>query len=220
MKKSVLATIVICVIGLSACRSAPPPVQRSKEVLKKATVPEIGVLNKAGIGEELLMSGMARSVELLVIPSDQIVGDVVIRRGKYAKIGHGAEYRNFRVSVLDKDRSKPGRQGSVYLFSKDAGTKLMCVSRNSCAEADFTTEEVTDFQRAASQQTLIYSGRIGNRITLGYREFNRDMARPAFNNDVAYDLNESRILGYKGARIEVIEASNTEITYKVLSDFN
>lgn len=69
------------------------------------------------------------------------------------------------------------------------------------------------------QQTLIYSGRIGDRITLGYREFSNSLARPAFNNDVEYDLNESKIVGYKGARVEVIEATNQEITYKVLSNF-
>lgn len=69
------------------------------------------------------------------------------------------------------------------------------------------------------QQTLIYSGRIGDRITLGYREFSNNMARPAFNNDVEYDLNESKIVGYKGARVEVIKATNQEIKYKVLSNF-
>lgn len=220
MRKYVLALFGVCIITLSACRSAPPPVQRPKEVLKKATIPELGVTTKAGIGENLLTSGMAHSVELLVIPTDQAVGEFVLRKGRYPKISHGAEYRNFRVTLLDKDKSKSARQGSIYLFAKDAGTRRLCVSRNSCAEADFTTEEKTDFKRAAFQQTLIYSGKIGSRITLGYREFSQDMARPAFNNDVAYDLNESRILGYKGARIEVIEATNTEISYKVISDFN
>jgi hypothetical protein len=34
------------------------------------------------------------------------------------------------------------------------------------------------------------------------------MARPAFNNDVEYDLSESKLIGYKGAQFEVIEASN------------
>lgn len=69
------------------------------------------------------------------------------------------------------------------------------------------------------QQTLIYSGKIGNRITIGYRESSGSMARPAFSNDVSYDLSESRIVGYKGARLEVIDATNTEITYKVLNGF-
>lgn len=69
------------------------------------------------------------------------------------------------------------------------------------------------------QQTLIYSGKVGNRVRLGYREFSNSIARPAFNNDVEYDLDQSKILGYKGARIEVIEATNDHITYKLLQNF-
>jgi len=58
-----------------------------------------------------------------------------------------------------------------------------------------------------------------NRIALGYREFSGDIARLAFSNELSYDLSESAILGYKGARIEIIKATNTELTYKVISGF-
>jgi len=70
------------------------------------------------------------------------------------------------------------------------------------------------------QQILIYSGKVGDKIKLGYREFSNNTARPAFNNDVEYDLSESRIIGYKRARIEVIEATNRYIKYKVIKNFN
>jgi hypothetical protein len=46
------------------------------------------------------------------------------------------------------------------------------------------------------------------------------MARPAFNNNVEYDLSESMLIGYKGAKIEVIEANNQYIKYKVIQNFN
>jgi hypothetical protein len=70
------------------------------------------------------------------------------------------------------------------------------------------------------QQTLIYSGKIGNKIKIGYREFSNNQARPAFNNDVDYDLDESKTIGYKGARIEIIEATNEFVKFKVLQNFN
>lgn len=219
MNKRLLGVTLLCVFSVSACRS-PKPVQQPKMMVRKATLPEVGATAKAGVGENLLISGLARTTEILIIPTEQTIGEAVIRAGKYPKMAHGSEYRSFRVPLANKDNAKSARQGNLYLFEKDVGTRVMCVSRTSCAEVDYRTEEQTDFQRAISQQTLIYSGRIGNRITLGYREFNSDMARPAFNNDVTYDLSDSKILGYKGARIEVLNASNTEITYKVLSDFN
>lgn len=70
------------------------------------------------------------------------------------------------------------------------------------------------------QQTLLYSGRIGNKINISYREFSNSTARPAFNNDVEYDLSESMTIGYKGAEIEIIEATNRIIKYKVIRNFN
>ena len=72
----------------------------------------------------------------------------------------------------------------------------------------------------AFQQTLIYSGKSGSNILIGYREFSNNMARPAFNNDVSYDLDESTDIGYKGARLEILKATNQYIEYKVISNFN
>ncbi|MFM5853573.1 hypothetical protein ACET6I_20865, partial [Aeromonas veronii] len=38
------------------------------------------------------------------------------------------------------------------------------------------------------------------------REFSGDLARPAFNSDVKYDLSKSNVVGYKGAMLEIIKA--------------
>ena len=45
------------------------------------------------------------------------------------------------------------------------------------------------------------------------------MARGAFTQEVQYDLNESNIIGFKGARLEVIEATNRNITYRLIENF-
>ena len=70
------------------------------------------------------------------------------------------------------------------------------------------------------QQTLIYSGKLGNKIKIGYREFSNNQARPAFNNDVEYDLSESAVIGYKGARLEIVGATNETIKYRVIQNCN
>jgi hypothetical protein len=69
------------------------------------------------------------------------------------------------------------------------------------------------------QQTLIYSGKVGNKVNIGYREFSGNMARPAFSNNVEYDLSESSLIGYKGAKLEVIEANNQFVRYRVIDSF-
>jgi hypothetical protein len=69
------------------------------------------------------------------------------------------------------------------------------------------------------QQELIYNGKVGSNVKFMYREISNDLMRPAFSQEVQYDLNESKTLGFKGVRIEVVEATNTHLKYKVLSSF-
>jgi hypothetical protein len=69
------------------------------------------------------------------------------------------------------------------------------------------------------QQALIYNGRIGNRILLSYRESSGAPTRTEFKNNAEYDLNASRVIAYKEARIEVIEATNEYLKYRVLQNF-
>ena len=72
----------------------------------------------------------------------------------------------------------------------------------------------------AVQPTLIYLGRIDNKINIGYREFMNNQARPAFSNDAEYDLGESYTIGYKGAKLEILEATNEFIKFVVIRNFN
>ena len=69
------------------------------------------------------------------------------------------------------------------------------------------------------KQELIYNGRLGDGLKFIYREFSGDMARPAFTQDIQYDLNASNIIGFKNVKLEVISATNTVIKYKVISNF-
>lgn len=46
------------------------------------------------------------------------------------------------------------------------------------------------------------------------------MARPAYSQDLQYDLSEGNIVGIKGLRLEVIKVTNTNIEYKILNSFH
>ena len=76
-----------------------------------------------------------------------------------------------------------------------------------------------DLRVPGFKQDLIYNGRVGDSAGFIYREFVRDMARPAFTQDAVYDLSESRIFGFKSLRIEVLSASNTKIRYRMIEPF-
>ena len=68
------------------------------------------------------------------------------------------------------------------------------------------------------EQNLIYGGRADNVIKVMYREFGNGYARQAFHQELQYDLKESSTISFREFSIEVIEANNSSVKFKVLSD--
>lgn len=67
---------------------------------------------------------------------------------------------------------------------------------------------------------ILYQGVSRNTLKLAYREYIKDMARPAFYQDVTYDLEvKPTTISFRTVRIEISAADNNKITYRVLSSF-
>lgn len=77
--------------------------------------------------------------------------------------------------------------------------------------------EVSPGLRPKLRRELVYTGRAGSRVSLLYREFADDLARPAFSQALQYDIGADPVIGYQGARFRVLGASNTDITVEVLA---
>ncbi|MFK7976401.1 MAG: hypothetical protein AB8C02_09715 [Halioglobus sp.] len=70
------------------------------------------------------------------------------------------------------------------------------------------------------QFELLYTGRSKDSISILYREYIGDLSRSSFYQELTYDLAESNVIQFRSIRIEVAEATNSEIRYKVLEDGN
>lgn len=86
------------------------------------------------------------------------------------------------------------------------------------------------------EKQFIYSGKAGSVVKFSYREFagkatfNEDsifagptseagsLARPAFTQEVQYDLNDGDTIAFQSMRLRVVNATNSEITVEVLSE--
>lgn len=66
------------------------------------------------------------------------------------------------------------------------------------------------------RRELVYVGRSQDAVHVLYREFKSDMARPAFNQELKYDIRTSNMIGYRQARFEVLDADNMGIKYRVI----
>lgn len=67
---------------------------------------------------------------------------------------------------------------------------------------------------------LLYQGVSKQTLRLAYREYFQSLARPAFYQELTYDIDELPTeVTFRGVRIEVLEAGNSGIRYRVLSGF-
>lgn len=72
----------------------------------------------------------------------------------------------------------------------------------------------------AFKYELLYQGITKGTLKLSYREYINDFARPAFFQDVTYDLDSMpATITFRTVRLEVISANNNQISYRVLSGF-
>lgn len=65
---------------------------------------------------------------------------------------------------------------------------------------------------------IIYLGLSGADLKASYREYKNDIARPAFYQDLSYNLKDSSIIRYKNFRINILRATNEELECVVLED--
>lgn len=59
----------------------------------------------------------------------------------------------------------------------------------------------------------------GSIIRFIYREYKNDMARPAFTQNLVYDLDQGSRVVFQSVELDVVDATNTEVRYKLLSGF-
>lgn len=71
------------------------------------------------------------------------------------------------------------------------------------------------------KREILYNGKQGNVIFMSYREFQGNMARPAFTQNLTFEMvdDSDNFIGTKGLRIKVLDYSNTGIWYEVASPF-
>ena len=87
------------------------------------------------------------------------------------------------------------------------------------SEDDVKDGETFVYANNSFQQTIEYAGRSGDILKLNYSEFSGGWARQAFTREFQVDLSEGSIAAYKGAIIEIIDATNVQIKYKVIRNF-
>lgn len=119
-----------------------------------------------------------------------------------------------------------GKQNTSKEQSGDSNKQTVAIFGNSTSVTltpkpapDFEIGDAIAFDRPSFTQELIYNGRSGDTVKFLYRELSNSMLRAPFTQDIQYDLKQSPVVGFKGVRIEIVDATNTQLKYKVLTSF-
>lgn len=206
-----------------------------RPVSQPISFPELNSSATASIGDAMLTQGTSTLTRGIVLSEVNRIGAYEFNPGFYPQTGEDAEYtyHSYALGNLGNGfgwlRIGGGLFGpvmnDVQSLRASKRQQQLCAIRsfgipNCDTEHGYARTERAIVGENNFRQTLIYNGRVANRIRIGYREFSGDLARPAFSNEVEYDLNDSMEITYQGARIRIVEANNQRIEYIVLSNFN
>ena len=235
MKVAILLVISSCI--LSGCMGLAPGKEYTP-VRSEISEPPIGSVNESYVGDYMLQQGNIILHDAIILNEDIELGKwgmtraYKIKSGWYLKEaddkkGKGAFYRPSFDDAGGEIQVGPmsdGYTSAIYVSNSQRNIIGIVYYFNSRligeTEVEFERTKKVKYRSDSFQQTLIYSGRVGDKINISYREFSHNSARPSYNNDVEYDLSTSKIIRYKGAKLEVLDATNESIKYKVLSNFN
>lgn len=217
--------VVVSLVALGGCAT---PTYNYTAPYRAISEPPVGSVSTVRIGDVMLKQGKYREHDAVRLTAiSQISWGYTLHPGVYLKHGDDSEAEYFLPSGSDDG----GRIEKALLADQWKSVMAKRTSDELCIVTVFNVavcRQGIAFERLRKaissadsfQQTLIYNGRVGSKINVAYREFSNNVARPAFNNSVEYDLSESTTVGYKGAELEILEATNQHIRFRLLRNFN
>ena len=225
MKNLFLVAVLGVGVVLGGCVS---PQYNYQATPKNISKPPLNTVTTAYVGDKLLEQGVYTDREALFVPKAFKRGGYTLSEGYYLKTGESKKGQFF--SPINRiPNGGTVQKGAIHdpfqavMIDPEGKVCIVTVLNAKACDKELRDVKLTTVGVATDnsfQQALIYSGKVGNKINIGYREFSSNMARPAFNNDVEYDLSESSEIGYKGALLKVINANNQSIEYEVIRNFN
>lgn len=191
--------------------------------------PKIQIEATAFVGDTILADSSFYETDALYLKTPVGYGLYHFPSGYYSKIGSDQINNFYSPLSMNESGSYINQEGNARKYVQAIAVKkgtlgqicpIHAISGTTCIEANVKTKKTQSQKDDSFEKVLLYNGRVGDKINIGYREFTNDKARPAFNNNVEYDLSQSSKISYKGALIEVLNADNNRITYKIIKSFS
>lgn len=242
MKKILMGSLLLsAALAMSGCGSTSENLKRSYTPIYHSPsisdYPAIGEVKTVEVGESLVGKDKQTTIpaidleQTIVRPSENLGAKFKITAlaGRYTESGKdsfGTFYNAPKGKILVDDKTIP-YVGGIYVTESDPKQTELFVISNLGSPLSYPNDRIP-FTKSihhtrdelSFKKELVYTGISQNVVSILYREFKDDMARPAFSQDLKYDLSEGRVVGYRGARFEIIKATNQGLTYKTLKQLD
>ena len=207
---------LLLVLSLYSCSSpfmivVPEALNENKPILNQETTSEIGV---SLVSKE--KGKIYNGIQIKAAIPYNYHGYIKKEFKEGTKFKNDHIYRDFDIYTNDDESqysiaiSRIDGHMAMYTFGKVFKMKPV----------EYFKIKIPIYEQNYFKQEFIYNGKIGGSLKFIYREYLDDYARPAFMQELQYDITESKVIGFKGLRIEIIDVNNTSITYKVLNYFD
>ncbi|MCK5760624.1 MAG: hypothetical protein KAH33_04980 [Candidatus Delongbacteria bacterium] len=188
----------------------------------------IGELQQSNIGDPIIQIESANVRDAYIALMDYQTPTIGIQGSKQIFINRDDRFTTVANNPSNSDdiyikREGPEKTYRVINIFKNGITNRGWVFTNGVIPLQGTWLKEQIFEKSNNpsrgknlfKSEIIYSGLTGNTLRAVYREFADDFARPAFSQELQYNLDESNIIAYKSLRIEIVKATNSSIEYKV-----
>ena len=228
LKMKNLTLFWLTIFFVTSCSTIPTQLISSDQKIVK--VPGLGIATNQELGDTLMEYTVVSSSPSWEITSEWITKKNIV--GVYHVIQPQVvkpltvDMNGIRSYSVTKISGFGGLtpNGPMNITVKATYTdKGLCflLMRNECLADYILPANYIDLSQPNVKQQLIYNGRLGDYVKFLYREVSEGAyLRQPFTQEIQYDLNEGKIIGFKGARIEILSATNRQIDYKVLQHFS
>jgi hypothetical protein len=215
LSPSTLALVGILTLT-AGCVSTRPINQGIATVIDR---PAVGVEAEVELGEPVVTKGKVYRRTGISLKGPLQVGKRKIEAGFFSAVSEDngwVYYANMQ-----------NLQGAALCLSKSDQTDLRMPMFSPAATYHVKPESPAVFEIAnleqltedGFKQELVYSGRNGNKVRFLYRELFGNATRVPFAQDFEHDLGDGNSLTFKGARIEIKEATGTRLRYRLDATF-
>lgn len=226
---SSLVIISLASQGCSSVRTVTHPSSSSSVTEKVVQNYAIGESQEANIGDSIIEKGriLYKEGSLDEFKAVKNVGDCYRKGNLYDVIYKDRKDDSYYVRYCAQREmgvrvDKDGVLLNPYAYYRNTGLwvdHLMIKVDARAGEKLFEPyKDKWSAREGSYKMEIVYSGMSGDNIKATYREYKDDLARPAFFQDLVYNLNKSRVIRYKNFKVKILDATNQHIEYVVMED--